>query len=693
MDDYSESSYHSESDDSLSQAASLSSDSSSENEWNVRSTSRANLEANDIILRHLRSVTADLAEEGTLASRDALSKLATALCPPEIVESKLVSAVQRLTGLKRNVITDASSAVENAEGDSISPLLSQQRVKRVRKTTIRDEIFYDELIHASCPLVELNRTVKRQRAGTKRSIGRSSRQINSTCMAHTRHGTKGDIVDWVLQSEELASHLRHYPDCSQSRSLIRSCICDCIKEGVTGECVCPVCYDFEHRLKVFNAGIADVRKGVSCHCCGCKNESVFVQATQSPQLFRDAVCCKRIKFSGLELPHNPQFTPEFRPFKCVVDTDLPPHKNVVNCSRCGLNKIVPTSCAAMSTTSLSKTVHWNKRIPTAYQTTKGGWSTKMVLREQEGSLSDLWDEIVSTHQHYLYHTWMAQYTRWQFKLDIATFEPETSILVLVDFASQFEMHGEVKTTCEIGRKCNEYVCLVLHSASKTEADRGEREVVCDYIRIWSTASTSAEFHHQALRDIHERYIEILPNLSELHIWSDGHSSTYKGHPNFGRMATWPAEKGCVLLHNFFVEYHGAGPQDNAGKGPRVAMERAIGFGQANSLYNYYDASSGVEITSLVHVCSMIIKALGVATDFMSGGHIPWVRMIPTVKTPSRMWTCVLESTQEFVAPAACIVSELVLWKVPLSRAGLHLASVFRVGGPYLSVALIGTYGW
>jgi len=67
-----------------------------------------------------------------------------------------------------------------------------------------------------------------------------------------------------------------------------------------------------------------------------------------------------------------------------------------------------------------------------------------------------------------------------------------------------------------------------------------------------------------------------------------------------------------------------------------------------------NALSGVEITSLVHVCSMIIKALGVATDFMSGGHILWVRMIPTVKTPSRMWTCVLESTQEFVAPAASI---------------------------------------
>ena len=47
-----------------------------------------------------------------------------------------------------------------------------------------------------------------------------------------RHGTKGDIVDWVLQSEELASHLRHYPDCSQSRSLIRSCICDCKPESI-----------------------------------------------------------------------------------------------------------------------------------------------------------------------------------------------------------------------------------------------------------------------------------------------------------------------------------------------------------------------------------------------------------------------------------------------------------------------------
>lgn len=97
-----------------------------------------------------------------------------------------------------------------------------------------------------------------------------------------------------------------------------------------------------------------------------------------------------------------------------------------------------------------------------------------------------------------------------------------------------------------------YVCLVLHSASKTEADRGEREVVCDYIRIWSTASTSAEFHHQALRDIHERYIEILPNLSELHIWSDGHSSTYKGHPNFG---IFLFSSGVCFLHDFYIALH------------------------------------------------------------------------------------------------------------------------------------------
>ena len=77
---------------------------------------------------------------------------------------------------------------------------------------------------------------------------------------------------------------------------------------------------------------------------------------------------------------------------------------------------------------------------------------------------------------------------------------------------------------------------MLHSPEETEVGSGPREVTCDYVRIWSAAGTSAEFHHQALRDIHDRYKMVLPCLEEIHVWSDGHTSTYKGSPNFGTIS-------------------------------------------------------------------------------------------------------------------------------------------------------------
>ena len=42
-----------------------------------------------------------------------------------------------------------------------------------------------------------------------------------------RHGLKSDITQWVLGSEELHSYKLQHPDCSESPSLIQSCICDC----------------------------------------------------------------------------------------------------------------------------------------------------------------------------------------------------------------------------------------------------------------------------------------------------------------------------------------------------------------------------------------------------------------------------------------------------------------------------------
>jgi len=276
--------------------------------------------------------------------------------------------------------------------------------------TLRDEEFYYELIHESCPLVELDRSKKTRRKGKKVNIGRGSSQRISTCMPHTRHGTKADIVKWVLQSEELYAHKQLNPDCSESPSLIQTCICDCIKEAKTGECVCPVCYDFEHRLRVFNSGVTELREQSPCSCCSI--DSKFFRATKSPMAFQEAVCCDKIDFGGLELPHSPDFTPRFTAFNCVVDDKPASHTGVKMCKKCGLNRIIPRGCPIMESLS-SKKVRWNKRIETPYKTKKDEWSTKKVLREHTGLLSELWDEIILSQRHYLFHTWATSYIRWQ----------------------------------------------------------------------------------------------------------------------------------------------------------------------------------------------------------------------------------------------------------------------------------------
>ena len=114
-----------------------------------------------------------------------------------------------------------------------------------------------------------------------------------------------------------------------------------------------------------------------------------------------------------------------------------------------------------------------------------------------------------------------------------------------------------KGTCETDATCNActhfvsfmksmiyvagnlYVVLVLY--------RVKGEVTCDYLRFWSRAATSAEFHHLALRAVKNHLKGTdksplggrLPTLRRLYVWTDGHASTYKGFQNFGRMAQWP----------------------------------------------------------------------------------------------------------------------------------------------------------
>jgi hypothetical protein len=101
--------------------------------------------------------------------------------------------------------------------------------------------------------------------------------------------------------------------------------------------------------------------------------------------------------------------------------------------------------------------------------------------------------------------------------------------------------GGYKSTCETDPTCSLYVVLALY---KTKTSQGTMATKCDYIRFWSPASSSAEFHHHAMRIV-VRYLREnnkVPNLQRVRLWTDGHAGTYKGFPNFGRMAHWPLHK-------------------------------------------------------------------------------------------------------------------------------------------------------
>ena len=127
-------------------------------------------------------------------------------------------------------------------------------------------------------------------------------------------------------------------------------------------------------------------------------------------------------------------------------------------------------------------------------------------------------------------------------------------------------------TCEHGISCSQLVALVLYLPSDVTEHGVQREVKCDYWRIWSNARHSPEYHHAAMRRIAAYYKGMqVPGLSRVKVWTDGDPTTYKGRKQFGRMVRWPrlplAEdggEGIELHHNCLPAHHGAGAQDNAG---------------------------------------------------------------------------------------------------------------------------------
>ena len=227
-------------------------------------------------------------------------------------------------------------------------------------------------------------------------------------------------------------------------------------------------------------------------------------------------------------------------------------------------------------------------------------------------LADLIEQVDAASKATLAHKFRVHYLRRMFELDLDHYDPVKEAVVLADFASAMKLGSGFRGTCEGEATCNLYVVLVLYH----NAASGKEE--CAWLRFWSSANTSAAFHHHALHVAKDFLMgggadARLPGLKRFRVWTDGHSSTYKG-PNFGRMAYWPLERpagvasptadgscnpsgicsdcavdceGIEVNHCVLEAHHASGVQDSAGAEARRSMSADLAYDEHLSIYNYY----------------------------------------------------------------------------------------------------------
>jgi hypothetical protein len=399
-----------------------------------------------------------------------------------------------------------------------------------------------------------------------------------------------------------------------SQPQITQCICPCIHEELIKECACPYCADIECELRALRTQFVQCKN----KCESCK---AWKGAISSVEKWLAHFSCSDEVLEGYErCGSTEQFT--IRPFRCCLDPS--DAKLTTPCSKCSDVKLMLPfgTCESFSKNNLEKDVTWLKRQPTI----EGAKHDKLVsrLRKFKGKLSDLIESIFKKTKPFMAHLWRCRFIRRQFHLDCDFFDAATEAVILADFASQMvsfiefifsgcfichtNLHTNIqiyllalkklgsayKGTCESDATCNLYVVLVLY---KKLSDDGSLEHVCDYVRIWSPAKSSAEFHHHALEQVLEHLKKKVPQLNRLRVWTDGHSSTYKGYPNFGRMVEFTRKHKVEIYHSFFESHHASGVQDSVGKDPRIAMTKAIGFSDT-ALYNYMECNVSLPHLSL-----------------------------------------------------------------------------------------------
>ena len=437
-----------------------------------------------------------------------------------------------------------------------------------------------------CEDVELNKALTSQWGGRTFQLG--SDTLDLTCKPHLRRATKTEIAEQYLDSETHRRIIESNPLLSIDVATITSyCFCPCIEEEKAKDCACPICTDFSMQLVAMRGVLSASRSANKCQDDACLR---WHDAAASSRAFADAALCTEKPFAGCEYKDDQAFM--LRRPGCVGAGGATP------CGNCGVGKRLPLpSCKCFDDAAMAKHVTWLKRQGHV----EGKDYDRVVerLMKHSGEWRALLNDATLAAPEALLHKFDARLLRRLFHVDCESFDPETEAVILADFASAMKLGSGFKGTCESDATCNLYVVLVLFFNKHT----GERD--CHWVRFWSPAAASAQFHHDALKATVNHLKSYVTDLKRVLLWTDGCKGQYKGRTCFGRssyarMRSLPTKfhaardvddwiphcYGVEVIHSFFASHHASGVQDSAGKDARLAMIREIGFVK-ESIYDYH----------------------------------------------------------------------------------------------------------
>ena len=506
-----------------------------------------------------------------------LDTVSMAIMSQEIADEKLQSAVhrmffitrkQQLRGLQLQRMNQKTFASDGTVALTI-PKAKKSYGRFAPLTTALESIMH--WFHTESSIVTLDRS--RQDAFRGRFsyyVAGKFRKIK--CQRRLAYATVKGLVAHLKESSFFKVLVT---DLGRSISDIKlaSCVCRCISPKSIQECSCPICVEFMLLVQAWNCQRAKWRKDRTCTCTGCASSKykLWMGASKDVREFMNIVCCPPVARPELKLPQDVE-VPRFRRLACCRKNErIPAH--VKTCANCGWGKVF-YRCPLEFTQDPAHYQRWElTEVPGTTRDKKKKYAK--VLRRIECTREQLLHAIFDKHKALIYHLWIDRMARHQEKLDVATFDGNSTIIVKTDFAAAAKLQVSLlhrlfvclwrfdaiqaayTSTCEWPTTANQCVALVIHSPQCLKKAGTPREVICDHWRAWSDAKPGEQFHQMFMRDIAAYYKAQNPRLTTMKVngfhmirlsflspttpftskvKSDGCSHQYKGLRNFRAVA-------------------------------------------------------------------------------------------------------------------------------------------------------------